>query len=33
MLMANAVNNLAVKTPGKEAVAMDAFARALQQVH
>lgn len=32
MLMAVAVNNAATKTPGKEAVAMEAFARALQQL-
>jgi len=31
-LMANAVHNLAVKTPGKESVAMESFARALMQV-
>ncbi|KAI4459869.1 chaperonin [Holotrichia oblita] len=32
MLMAVAVNNAAAKTPGKEAVAMEAYARALQQL-
>lgn len=32
MLMAVAVNAAAAKTPGKEAVAMEAFARALQQL-
>ena len=32
MLMANAVMGLAAKTPGKEAVAIEAFARALMQV-
>lgn len=32
MLMAVAVNNAAAKTPGKEAVAMESFARALQQL-
>lgn len=32
MLMAVAVTNAAAKTPGKEAVAMEAFARALQQL-
>ncbi|XP_006815002.1 T-complex protein 1 subunit beta [Saccoglossus kowalevskii] len=32
MLMANAVNALAARTPGKEAVAIESFARALQQV-
>lgn len=32
MLMANAVQALAIKTPGKEAVAMEAFARALRQL-
>lgn len=32
MLMAVAVVNAAAKTPGKEAVAMEAFARALQQL-
>merc|ERR1712146_521145 len=32
MLMANAVQNLALKTPGKESVAMEAFARALRQL-
>lgn len=31
-LMAVAVNNAAAKTPGKEAVAMEAYARALQQL-
>lgn len=32
MLMAVAVHNAAAKTPGKEAVAMEAFGRALQQL-
>ena len=32
MLMANAVSQLAAKTPGKEAAAMEAFAAALRQV-
>lgn len=32
MLMACAVNSAAAQTPGKEAVAMEAFARALQQL-
>lgn len=32
MLMAVAVNNAAAKTPGKESVAMEAFAKALQQL-
>jgi T-complex protein 1 subunit beta len=32
MLMANAVSNLSAKTAGKEAVAMEAFARALRMV-
>ena len=32
MLMANAVSDLATKTPGKDAVAIEAFARALRQV-
>jgi len=32
MLMANAVSAVASKTPGKEAVAMEAFARALQSL-
>lgn len=32
MLMAVAVSNAAAKTPGKEAVAMEAYARALQQL-
>ncbi len=32
MLMANAVNQLAVQTPGKEAVAIEAFARALAKL-
>lgn len=32
MLMANAVSELAAKTPGKDAVAIEAFARALRQV-
>ena len=30
--MANAVQQLASKTPGKESIAMEAFARALRQV-
>ena len=32
MLMADAVSKLSAKTPGKEAVAMEAFAKALRQV-
>lgn len=32
MLMANAVTNLASKTPGKESFAMEAFAKALRQL-
>ena len=32
MLMANAVQNLAGQTPGKEAIAIEAFAKALRQV-
>jgi len=32
MLMANAVSVLAASTPGKEAVAMESFAKALRQV-
>jgi len=32
MLMANAVSALAVKTPGKESVAMEAYAKALRQL-
>ena len=32
MLMANAVSDLATKTPGKDAVAIEAFARALRQL-
>lgn len=32
MVMSKAVTELAEKTPGKEAVAMEAFARALRQV-
>ncbi len=32
MLMANAVMQLAAKTPGKESIAMEAFAKALRQV-
>lgn len=32
MLMAEAVSNLAAKTPGKEAVAMEAFAKSLRMV-
>jgi len=32
MLMANAVNQLAAKTAGKEAVAIDSFAQALRQI-
>lgn len=30
--MANAVQNLAAQTPGKEAIAIEAFAKALRQV-
>ena len=30
--MANAVQNLAGQTPGKEAIAIEAFAKALRQV-
>jgi T-complex protein 1 subunit beta len=30
--MANAVSQLAAKTPGKEAIAMEAFAKALRMV-
>jgi len=33
MLMANAVSELATKTPGKEAIAIEAFARALRMVN
>ena len=33
MLMANAVSQLATKTPGKEAMAMESFAKSLRQVH
>ena len=33
MLMANAVSQLAAKTPGKEAIAMEAFAKALRMVN
>ncbi len=32
MLMANAVSNLAEQTPGKESIAMEAFARALRKL-
>lgn len=32
MLMANAVQELANKTPGKESMAIEAFARALRQL-
>lgn len=32
MLMANAVSQLGEKTPGKESVAIESFARALRQV-
>jgi len=32
MLMADAVSRLASRTPGKEAVAMEAYAKALRQV-
>lgn len=32
MLMANAVSQLAARTPGKEAAAMEAFAVGLRQV-
>ena len=32
MLMADAVSQLAARTPGKEAVAMEAYAKALRQV-
>lgn len=32
MLMADAVSKLAAKTPGKEAVAMEAYAKALRMV-
>ncbi|XP_077999836.1 T-complex protein 1 subunit beta-like isoform X2 [Glandiceps talaboti] len=32
MLMANAVSELAARTPGKEAVAIESFARALRQI-
>lgn len=32
MLMADAVSKLAAKTPGKEAVAMESFAKALRTV-
>ncbi len=32
MLMANAVSNLAQETPGKESIAMEAFARALRKL-
>lgn len=32
MAMANAVDKLAAATPGKESVAIEAFARALRQV-
>ena len=33
MLMATAVQELASKTPGKESIAMEGFARALRKVH
>lgn len=33
MLMATAVQELAAKTPGKESIAMEGFARALRKVH
>lgn len=32
MLMANAVTELAIRTPGKESVAMESFAKALRMV-
>ncbi len=32
MLMANAVQELASKTPGKESIAVEAFAKALRQL-
>jgi T-complex protein 1 subunit beta len=32
MLMSDAVSKLAAKTPGKEAVAMEAYAKALRMV-
>ena len=32
MLMADAVSKLSAKTPGKEAVAMEAFAKSLRMV-
>lgn len=32
MLMANAVAELAMRTPGKESVAMESFAKALRMV-
>lgn len=32
MLMADAVSKLAAKTPGKEAVAMEAYAKSLRMV-
>ena len=32
MLMANAVQELAVRTPGKESIAIESFARALRQL-
>jgi hypothetical protein len=32
MLMATAISQLAEKTPGKESVAIESFARALRQV-
>jgi len=32
MLMANAVQSLAAQTPGKEAIAIESFAKALRQV-
>ena len=33
MLMAHAASELAAKTPGKEAVAIESFAKALRQVY
>lgn len=33
MLMADAVSKLSAKTPGKEAVAMESFAKALRMVN
>ena len=32
MLMANAVQNLAARTPGKESMAMESFSKALRQL-